>query len=75
MGGHGAQDGCESKPEEFRCDVYAVDDEEELMATDEEEQAESVNPLHMPFQLTLSQYLDHCITHYLYQSWCLHSVE
>ena len=70
-----AQAGCESKPEEFMCDVCAVDDAAELRAADEEEQAETVNPLPTPFQPTLSQHLDHCITHYPYQSWCPHCVE
>ena len=57
------------------CDVCAADDEGEIKATDEEEQAETVNPLPTTFQPTLSQYLDHCITHYPYQSWCPHCVE
>ena len=63
------------EPDEFICDVCAVDDEDELRATDEEEQAETVKLLPTPFQPTLSQYLDHCITHYPCQSWCPHCVE
>ena len=62
-GGIEAQVGCESKPEEFTCKVCALDDEEELKAVDEEEQAEAGSPLPTPFQPTMSQYLDHCITH------------
>ena len=73
-GGAVAEVGCEE--DEFMCEVCAVnDDEDELRATDEEEQAQKVNPLPTPFQPTLSQYLDHCITHYPYQSWCPHCVE
>ena len=63
------------EPDEFICDVCSVDDEEELRATDEEEQAEKVKPLPTPFQPTSSQQLDHSITHYPYQSWCPHRVE
>ena len=44
-GGIEAQVGCESKPEEFMCDVCAVDDEEEFKAVDEEEKVETVSPL------------------------------
>ena len=69
-GGIEAQVGYESKPEEFMCEVCALDDEEELKAVDEEEQAAAVSPLPTPFQPTVSQYLDQCITHYPYQSWC-----
>ena len=53
-----------------QCDVCAVDDEEEPKAADEEEQAETVNLLPTPFQPALSLYLNYCITHYPYQSWC-----
>ena len=60
-GGAVAEVGCEEG--EFMCELCAVDDEDELRATDEEEQAQKVNPLPTPFQPTLSQYLDHCITH------------
>ena len=72
-GGAVAKVGCEE--DEFICEVCGIDDEDELRATDEEEQAQKVNPLPTPFQPTLSQYLDHCITHYPYQSWCPHCVE
>ena len=63
-GGIEAQVGFELEPEEFMCDVCAVDDEEELKAVDEEEQAESVSPSTTSFQPALSQYLNHCITYY-----------
>ena len=56
------------------CEVCAVDDEDELRGADEEEQAQKVNPLPIPFQPTLSQYLDRCITDYPYQSWCPHCI-
>ena len=68
-GGIEAQVGYESEPEEFMCEVCDLDDEDGLKAVDEEEQAEAVSPLPTPFQPTMSQYLDRCITHYLYQSW------
>ena len=68
-GGTEAQVGCDSKPQEFTCELCALDDEEELKAVDEEEQAEAVSPLPTPFQPTICQYLNHCITHYPYQSW------
>ena len=56
--------------------ICAVGDEgEEIQATFEEEPAAKVRPLPTPFQPTLSQYLDHCVTHYPYQSWCPHCVE
>ena len=58
-GGIEAQFGCESKPDEFMCDVCAVDDEDELRAADEEDQAETVNPLPTQFQTSLSQYPSH----------------
>ena len=58
-GGTVAQVGCGAKTDEFMCDMCAVDDEDELRAADEEEQAEKVNPLPSPFQPSLSQYLDH----------------
>ena len=74
-GGIEAQVGCESKPEEFMCDVCAVGDEEKFKAVDEVEQAETVQLLPTPYQLTLSHYLDHCITHYPYQLWCPRCVD
>ena len=55
-GGAVAKVGCEQ--DEFMCEVCAVDDEDELRAADEEEQAKKANPLPTPFQPTLSQYLN-----------------
>ena len=69
-GGIEAQVGCESKPEEFTCEVCALDDEEVFKAVDEGEQVGVVSPLPTPFRPTMSHYPDHCITHYPYQSWC-----
>ena len=65
--------------DEFLCkvcgdqqDVFGVEDGQaaELEASLEEEQALKVAPLPVPYQPTLSQFLDHCVTHYPYQSWC-----
>ena len=70
--------------EEFLCGmcgdqdaIFGMNDGtgEELEAPNEGEQAASVTPLPIPFQPTLSQFLDHCITHYPYQSWCPYCVE
>ena len=57
--------------------VFGMEDGtgEELRASEEEEQAMKVVSLTSPFQPTLSQYLDHCVTHYPYQSWCPHCIE
>ena len=74
LGGIEAQVGYASKREEFMCAVCALDDEEEFEAVDEQEQAEAVSPLLTPFQPTMSQHLEHCITHSPYQSWCPHCV-
>ena len=49
-------------------------DGQELEAA-EEEPAERVHVLPTPFQPTHSQYCDHCVTHFPYQSWCPHCVE
>ena len=40
---------------------------EELTVSDEGEQAMRIAPLPTPFQLTLSQFLGSCVTHYPYQ--------
>ena len=48
---------------------------EEVEALAEEEQAEDIAKLPTPNQPTLSGYLDHCVTHYPYRSWCPHCVE
>ena len=51
--------------------VFGTEDgvDEELNASDEGEQAARIVPLPTPFSPTLSQCLDHCVTHYPYQSW------
>ena len=48
---------------------------EEIQASMEEEQSEAVASLPTPEKPTLSEYLDHCTTHYPYRSWCRHCVE
>ena len=48
---------------------------EEIQASTEEEQAEAVASLPTPEKPTLSEYLDHCTTHFPYRSWCRHCVE
>ena len=57
--------------------VFGVEDqgEEELVADDEGEQAEKVQALPALHQLTLSEYRDHCVTHFPYRSGCLHCQE
>ena len=48
---------------------------DELRADCEEEQAEM--PLCLPsvYQPTLSEYTDHCVTHYPFRAWCKHCLE
>jgi hypothetical protein len=48
---------------------------EEVEALAEEEQAEDIVKFPTPNQPTLSEYLDHGVTHYPYRSWCPHCVE
>ena len=60
--------------EDIICGVVNEEDEE-VQATLEEEPAARAKPLPTPSQPTLSQHLDHCLTHYPYQSWCPHCVE
>ena len=48
---------------------------EEIEALAEEEQADDIAKLPTPHQPTLREYLDHCVTHYSYRSWCPHCVE
>ena len=57
--------------------VFGVEDDvdKELKASDEGEQAVRIAPLPTPFQPSLSQFTDHCVTHYPYQSWCPYCVE
>ena len=45
------------------------------MADDEGKKAEKVQPLPIPHQLTLSEYRDHCVTHFPYHSGCPHCLE
>ena len=68
---------------EFLCNVCSDQDAifgmedgtgEELKASDEGEQAARIAPLPTPFQPTLSQLLDHCVTHYPYWSGCPYCV-
>ena len=75
-GGRGGADvkvGAGLECEDVICGV--CDDDDEIQAACEEEPAAKVKPLPTPFLPTLSQYLDHCLTHYPYQSWCPHCVE
>ena len=57
--------------------VFGVEDDvdKELKASDEGEQAVRIVPLPTPFQPSLSQCMDDCVTHYPYQSWCPYCVE
>ena len=48
---------------------------EELQAIDEEEDVVCPPCLPTPYQPTLSEYLDHCVTHYPYRAWCRHCLE
>ena len=50
-------------------------DEEKIEALAEEEEAHVVPTLPTPYQPSRSEYLDHCVTHYPYRSWCSHCVE
>ena len=76
-GGRGGADvnvGAGRDCEDIICGVVDEGDEE-IEAAPEEEPAARARPLPTPFQPSLSQYLDHCLTHYPYQSWCPHCVE
>ena len=61
--------------------VFALESEEakeedkEIKAMEEEEQA--ATPANLPdvYQPTRSEYLDHCTTHYPYRAWCRHCLE
>ena len=57
--------------------VFGVEDDvnEELKASDEVEEAVRIVPLPTPFQPSLSQLMDHCVTYYPYQLWCPYCVE
>ena len=41
----------------------------------EEEQAQQVGVLPSVYQPTRSEYLDHCVTHYPFRTWCEHCLE
>ena len=71
-GGAGLDDGVGVECEDVICGVC---EDEEIQAALEEEPAAEMRSLPTPFQPSLSQYLDHCLTHYPYQSWCPHCVE
>ena len=47
----------------------------EIEAIDEEEQVEVPASLPNVYQPTLSEYLDHCVTHYPFTAWCRHCLE
>ena len=47
----------------------------EIEAIDEEEQAQVPGGLPNVYQLTRSEYLDHCVTHYLFGAGCRHCLE
>ena len=66
-GGAAVNVGAGKDCEDIICGV--CDEDEEIQAALEEEPAAKVKPLPTPIQPTLSQYLDHCLTHYPYQSW------
>ena len=59
--------------------VHPVEDgderAEQLEAVDEEEDATCPPCLPTPYQPTRSEYLDHCVTHYLFRAWCRHCLE
>ena len=55
--------------------VSETHEEDGIQAEVEEEQAEVIASLPTPEKPTLSEYLDHCTTHYPYRSWCRHCVE
>ena len=44
-------------------------------SAEEEEPVERVKTLPTPYQPTHSEYCDHCVTHFPFQSWCSHCVE
>ena len=87
MSGLGADERRVEEPQdvdEFLCNVCSDQDAifgmedgtgEEIKASDEGEQAARIAPLPTPFQPTLSQFLDHCVTHYPYWSGCPYCVE
>ena len=60
------------------CAVFGADDVEPECTLEEfeaEEESEVVRQLPTPDMPTRSEFLDHCVTHYPYRSWCKHCVE
>ena len=57
--------------------IFGMEDDsgEVLKASDKGEEAVKVTSLPTPFQPTLSQFTDHRVTHFPYQSWCPYCVE
>ena len=57
--------------------IFGTEDDigEKLTASDEGEEAVKVASLPAPLQPTLSQFTDHCVTHFPYQSWSPYCVE
>ena len=53
----------------------AGEEDKEIKAMEEEEQA--ATPANLPdvYQPTRSEYLDHCTTHYPFRAWCRHCLE
>ena len=50
-------------------------DADELIAADEQEQAEMPLVLPQVYQPTRSEYLDHCVSHYPFRAWCRHCLQ
>jgi hypothetical protein len=50
-------------------------DSEESEAIDEEEEADVPLCLPAQYQLSRSEFLDHCVTHYPFRAWCRHCLE
>ncbi len=60
------------------CAVLGADDVEPECTVEEfeaEEESEVIRQLPTPEMPTRSEFLDHCVTHYPYRSWCKHCVE
>ena len=61
------------------CPVGEIDEQqdsgEELQAIDEEEDVTCIPCLPTPYQPTLREFLDHCVTHFPYRAWCRHCLE
>ena len=48
---------------------------DEIEAIDEEEEYECIPCLPAQYQPSLSEFLDHCVTHYPFRAWCPHCIE